>query len=376
MRVDPYPRVLHVIASLKVGGTERQLVQFIRRSSSPRSHFVALFDEAGALADQVPNAPFVFGHIKRDPLSVPSNLRSLRALRRLMRDIRVDLVHAHLSLSEVVAALAAPRRLPIVAARRGRNVEFEHRPWLRPVEGLAHYRADLMICNSRYLAEYTRRHDLCPPRIEVIYNAVDLEGFAPAPMPSSKEPTVAVVANMRPWKRHQDFLLAFRTVAAELPAARAVLVGDGAERESLVELAARLGIADRVDFVGEVPDPRPFVAASHVVALTSRHEGFPNALLEGMAMGRPVVATGVGGIPELVRDGVDGFLTPNEPQAIAQRMLDLLRNADVRERMGREARRRAEGFGWDRVVRETEALYREVLRRSSLAPASVHEGAG
>jgi glycosyltransferase involved in cell wall biosynthesis len=105
------------------------------------------------------------------------------------------------------------------------------------------------------------------------------------------------------------------------------------------------------------------VAAGHVVALTSDHEGFPNALLEAMAQGRPVVATRVGGIPELVRDGVDGHLASLDPADIAARLSTLLTNATRRKQMGRAARERAETFTWDRLVSETEDVYRVVLAR-------------
>lgn len=362
-----YPRVLHVIPSLRIGGTERQLVQLIRRSSRPERHQVALFDELGPLADQIPNPPVMFGPIGRDPRSYPANLRSVWKLRRIVRDLGVDLVHAHLGISEVLAALAVPRGIPIVASRRGRNRGFEERRWLRPVEGFGHRRTDVMICNSHFLAEHTRCSDLWPPPIEVIHNAVDVEAFAEAPMPAPDPPTVAVVANLSAHKGHPDFLHAFRSVVDALPTARAVLVGDGKERPRLAGLVSSLGLDDRVEFVGQVPDPRPHVARSHLVALTSLHEGFPNALLEAMAMGRPVVATGIGGIPELVRDGEDGYLTSRDPGELAERMLKLLQDEELRERMGRQARRRAEGFGWDRVVEETEALYARVGDRVAVA---------
>jgi glycosyltransferase involved in cell wall biosynthesis len=97
--------------------------------------------------------------------------------------------------------------------------------------------------------------------------------------------------------------------------------------------------------------------------MTSDHEGFPNALLEAMSQGRPVVATRVGGVPELVRDGEDGFLTSGDPVEIAARLRSLLTDRAMRERMARSARGRAGTFTWERAVRETEAVYREVLAR-------------
>ena len=358
------PRILHVIASLAIGGTERQLVQLIRRSSCPDRHLVAVFDEPGMLASGIPNPPILLGPIGRDVRRLVGNVRTALALRRLVRLRGVDLVHAHLGISEVLATIV-PRNIPVVASRRGRNVGFVDRRFLRLVEGIGHRRTDLLLCNSRYLAEYTKAKDLWPPPMEVIYNAVDLERFKPAPMPPEDSPTVVVVANLKHYKGQERFLRAFQAVVQKIPAARALLVGDGPARSEFEALVSELGIGAAVTFAGQVEDTRPYVERAHVAALTSSHEGFPNALLEAMAMGRPVVATRVGGIPELVRDGVDGLLTSFEPQDIATAIVKLLEDEDLRKQMGTEGRCRAERFDWERVVRETEAVYRKVLRLRS-----------
>jgi glycosyltransferase involved in cell wall biosynthesis len=367
--------VLHVIASLAIGGTERQLVEFINRSSRPQNHHVALFDELGSLAGLVPNPPIVVGQMRRDLRSAPANLRTVGALRRLIRQLGVDLVHAHLDLSAILAVLAAPRGVPIVLGRRGRNVGIAARPWLKPAEALGRRRVSLVLCNAHYLADQTRRRAWWPPPVEVIHNGIDLEAFAAAPMPPAEPPTAVVVANMQPYKGHEDFLRAFRAVADRNPSARAVLVGDGRERWRLEGLTTTLGLEAAVTFAGRVQDPRPFVSGSHLVALTSEHEGFPNALLEAMAMGRPVVATSVGGVPELVRNGVDGFLVANDPAEIADRMLRLLGDPSLLDQMGKAARTRAEAFGWDNVVERTEEAYARVLaQRPRKRTHLVHPG--
>ncbi|MEW6059684.1 MAG: glycosyltransferase [Actinomycetota bacterium] len=369
----PYPRVLHVIASLAVGGTEKQLVQLIRRSTCPQRHMVAVFDEPGPLADLVPNSPISIGRISRRAASVPSNLRTALTLRRLVAQQQVELVHAHLGIPEVLATVV-PRRVPVIASRRGRNVGFEAHRYLKLVEGIGHRRTDLLLCNSRYLAERTQGEDLWPPAMRIIYNAVDLKEFRPAPTPPPDPPTLTMVANLKRYKGQERFLQAFGLVLGQIPTARALLVGDGPDRARLERLARSLGIERGVTFVGQVMDPRPHIAQSHIVCLTSSHEGFPNALLEAMAMQRPVVATRVGGVPELVREGVDGLLTSPEPREIASAIMAMLRDRSLRARMGVEARHRAERFEWDRAVRETEAAYREVMRGSSpgATPANSH----
>jgi glycosyltransferase involved in cell wall biosynthesis len=363
MSSRPYPKVLHLIANLQIGGTEGQLVQFADRSREPSRHHVACFYSIGPLGDAFPTRPIWLGRIGRRPADVVGNVRVLGALRRTIVRGRFDLVHAHLGLSEVIAAIVTPRRIPIVASRRGRNRGFESNPVLKLVEAAGHRRVDVLICNSTYLAQLTRTEDRWPPPVRVIHNAVDLERFAPLPAPAEDRPSVVVVANLHAYKGHDRFLHVMSLVRDRLPGARATLVGDGVELPRLVELARRLGLSDSVTFAGAVPDPRPHLESAHVAALASETEGFPNALLEAMAMGRPVVARRVGGVPELVRDGEDGFLVGSEPGEMADRLVEILRDGELRKRMGRSARTRAESFTWDRVVLQTEGVYEEVLGR-------------
>jgi L-malate glycosyltransferase len=350
--------IVHVIPSLDVGGTERQLVEFIRRSSSPTSHLVACFDGLGPLAERLSDRAVLVGPVVRGPSAfAPSVLRTVTQLRRLIRDTRPSVVHAHLGAAEAVAALATPRGVPLVASRRGMNVGFEG-PVLRLVEGLAHRRVEAMVCNSRFLAETMKEHDRWPPPGTVIHNGVDATYFAPHPLPTT--PIVTLVANAHHYKRHDRFLSAFRLVLDSIPEASAFIVGR--MQPDVQRYANRLGLSDAVRSVGGVADVRPFIERCQCVVLASDHEGFPNALLEAMSMGRPVVATAVGGVPELVRDGIDGLLVPTDADALAKAMIRMLREDDLRDSMAIEARRRAEQFGWERVVRETEAVYATVQR--------------
>jgi glycosyltransferase involved in cell wall biosynthesis len=357
-----YPRVLHVIASLEVGGTEMQLVRFIERSGAPSRHVVAVFHDSGPLAERLPNPPVWLGALSRRPSRVFTNLRTAGRFREVVRAGGFDLVHAHLGLSELLTA-ATPRSVPVVASRRGPNLGFSTNSAYKLLEGLGHRRTDVLISNTRYWAEAAMRDDRWTPPTRVIHNAIDPEEFPTVPMPAGSVPRVAVIANHHPYKRIDLFLRAFRVLGESAPEARATLAGDGVERQRLERLAQELGLQERVIFAGEVPDSRPVVASSHVVALTSDVEGFPNALLEAMAQGRPVVATRVGGVPELVRHDEDGFLTGRDPSEIASRLLALLSDLSLRDRMARSASERARGFTWARAVRETEDVYRDVLSR-------------
>jgi glycosyltransferase involved in cell wall biosynthesis len=267
-------------------------------------------------------------------------------------------VHTHLSKAELLAAVSVPRHIPIVASRRGRNRQ-DDRAWFRLAESFSHRRVACMLCNSEALASFTLGHDPAPPPVVVIPNGVDLDRFATSPLPD--EPVVTVVANLRQVKRHDLFLRGLAIARRTRPDLRAVLVGDGPERSRIEHLAAELGQAGAVRLTGRVDDVRPHLRETRVVALTSEREGLPNAILEAMAMGRLVVATEVGGIPELVRHGREGFLVSEDPAGVADGLLQALDPDPRVGKMASAARARAESYAWPAVVRRMEDVYRRVI---------------
>lgn len=362
------PTILHLIGALDRGGTEHQLVEMIRRSSDPQRHLVLTWSGAGPLIDALPNPPIWSAPAVRTVSRPRAALVARRHIRRSIRSEGVDLIHAHLSDSEWMAVTSTPAGVPIVASRRGRAFGYDEQPWFRSAQGLAHRRLRLMITNSQELAAFTLRNDRAAPPVAVVPNGVDLDRFSVRPLPP--DPVVTVVANLIHYKRHDLFLRAFALLVRTIPGATAIVVGDGPERGSLTTLAASLGLSDRVEFVGRVPDVRPFIERARVVALTSDHEGLPNALLEAMAMGRPVVARAVGGIPELFSDGREGWLADGDPVSIADRLVQALITGPWAPGAAVAARRRAESFGWDRVVSRTEDLYRRVAAGERWTPGT------
>lgn len=163
-------------------------------------------------------------------------------------------------------------------------------------------------------------------------------------------------------KRFSDVIRAMVHVLQSYPTAKLLIVGGGKDEDILRGLAAELGLTDRVMFTGYQPDPRVYYAVMHVFALASAHEAFGLVLVEAMFMGLPVVATRVGGIPWVVKEGETGFLVePRAPQDLANRLVQLCADEGLRHTMGEKGRRRAKSeFSAERYVRDVAALYRSL----------------
>ncbi len=177
------------------------------------------------------------------------------------------------------------------------------------------------------------------------------------------EAVVGVVGRLVPVKAYDDFLRAAALVTKERPATRFLVIGDGPCAGALQELAHSLGIADRVVFTGFRRDVPALLPLLDVFVLSSLSEGLPLVLLEAMAAGRPVVSTAVGGVPEVIDNGVNGYLSvPQQPEELAGQILRVLGDPGLAHLLGENAQRRVqERFGIGRMVAATERLYRDLL---------------
>lgn len=305
----------------------------------------------------------------------PYEMALASKLADLTRRHQLDVLHAHYavphSLSAVLAREIVGRdKVRVVTTLHGTDVTLVGSdPAYRPIVEYALAKADAVTAVSGYLRDETRRVIRDDPRIRAIPNFVDSRVFHPGARGSMRdcvahrdEVVLVHVSNFRPVKRVDDVVRIFAAVRKQMKA-RLVLVGDGPERSTALQVAEQLGVADGCFFMGAVTDVAGVIAAGDAFLLPSAGESFGLAALEAMACGVPVVGALAGGLPEVVRDGIDGILEPvGATDAMGARLVELLSDSDKLCAAGEAARVRATTeFGTDAIVPLYEAIYREAL---------------
>jgi glycosyltransferase involved in cell wall biosynthesis len=272
-------------------------------------------------------------------------LQRIRWLRRWLAADGVAVVHAWLFIANAYAWAANwGARRPLVTSARNCKVQGR---LSRMVNRRAFRASRAIVVNSADVGAYVVRHYGAPrARIQVVPNAIDVQRFHPAAEPPGTAPALIVtVGRLVEQKNHALFLEAAARLASEFAQVRFVIVGDGPLRSALAERARALGVADRVTFAGERHDVEAILRGAALFWLTSRWEGMPNVLLEAMASGVPPIATDVGGVRELVRSGVDGFVVAaGDAAGFVEHSRALLQDSALRRACRSAARARAEEF--------------------------------
>lgn len=389
--------VLHLITELSTGGAQLALYRLLsgldREAFAPR--VACLYNGNGEVAQRIRALGIPVTDLG---MAAKWRLDAFARLYRLLRREKPLILHTwmfHANIpGRVVGRLAG---VPILISSE-RTMEMESRPrlWLNRLTAPL---ADRVICVSQRVAEFAiQTIGLPPARLVVIPNGIPMSQFTNLPTPSQARAAlglplqatlIGTVSRAHPVKGLEVLLEAFAQrlhsptdtqrstdtqringvggayirSAGENPLADLLIAGDGPELTALQALALRLGLEERVTFLGQRSDIPLILAALDLFVLPSRHEGMPNAVLEAMAAGLPVVATAVGGTPEVVVDGITGLLVPpHDPLSLANALSRLLDDAELRGRMGAAGRQRVQkDFSQTEMVRKTERLYREVM---------------
>jgi N-acetyl-alpha-D-glucosaminyl L-malate synthase BshA len=279
---------------------------------------------------------------------------------------RLDLLHVHYAVPHATAAYIARDsccpEIKVITTLHGTDVYLVGtHPSYKPIVEFSMAQCDGLTAVSRFLKEATLENFNVTKEIKVIYNFVDPERFCRREE-REKERIICHISNFRPVKRVMDTVRTFALISREIDS-KLYMVGDGPEREPAEELARKLGVAERVIFWGNVTDVAEVLGKADLFLLPSEQESFGLAALEALSCEVPVVATRVGGLPEVVREGVDGYLVDvGDIKAMAERGAELLSDDALRERMGQQARRRVlEEFTPERIVPQYVDYYQEVL---------------
>jgi sugar transferase (PEP-CTERM/EpsH1 system associated) len=365
-------RILHLITELNTGGAQKALARLL--SHLDRQRFVpsvaCLYNGDEAVAREIR----AMG-IRVTDLDMPARYRwdAFWRLYHLLRRERPTILHTWMFHANIPGrTLGHLAGVPIVVSSE--RTMGQESGWRYALNRLTHPLADRITCVSEQVADFVvQRMGVPPEKTIVIPNGLELEDFDSLPTSEearsalnlpSDEALIGTVTRLNQVKR-VDVLL---EASARLQRAHTVIVGDGPERTRLEAMAHRLGLAARVHFVGQQLDVRPWLAALDAFVLSSDWEGMSNALLEAMAAGLPVVATAVGGTPEVVVEDVTGFLVPSgDPVALAEAITRLLRDLGSRRAMGVAGRARVERhFSIAEMVRRTEELYSRLLEQKGI----------
>ena len=353
-------RVLFLMEDLCYGGTQRQTLELARRLDRSRFTPVMLTLTGPTDLDKAAHeAGIELHHMGQGrkvwPLFFVALCWRLRAL-------RPDVIVPCTALPNIwgriwgrLAWLGSRDNAPLVVGtcRGGGGPKRQHERWLWRL-------TDHMICNSEALREILQGFGVPKAQLSYIPNGVDTEFFAPAgAAPSARAPEILCVARLAGDKDHMTLLRAFELVLQTHPTARLRIVGDGPEEANLRAWARENPAGSNVDFIAGGLDMRAHYAGARVFALSSVREGQPNVILEAMACGLPVCATAVGGIPRLVEDGVNGFLSPaGDAAAMAKNCCKLLADGALCDTLGQAGRTRVEkDFSFTAMVEAHQGIF-------------------
>jgi glycosyltransferase involved in cell wall biosynthesis len=372
------PNVLFVIDSFEQGGSERQALQLLRQlHQTGECHLnLACLQDRGSLRAEAEQLNL--GEIHEYPLTSFYNLNFAEQVRRLvgyLKEKHIDVVHAHCFYTNIFGMTAA--FLAGVPARITSKGETGLRtPMQKLAERMSFRLAHRVIANCLVVQNQLIREGVNPGRVIQHYNGLDLERLkvdggltrmaarAMFGLPQDNRRLVTIVANLRnPVKDYPMFLRAAARVCAVVPDAAFVIAGEGELMPRLQQMATELEIADEVHFVGRCDDVASLLFASNLGVLSSKSEGFANAILEYMAAGLPVVATDVGGVREAVIEGETGYIVPSgNDKEMAERIIQVLADDETARVMGARGKTlAAEKFSSDLHLQNTLELYDELL---------------
>lgn len=360
-------RVLLLTDEATIGGGQRHILA-LARGLSPRNYTVAVACPAqGYLTDELHR--FSLEHIA---LSLPERPNPVALYRtwRVMKEYAPDVLHTHGGTAGFYGRLAASLMPSVRVVHTYHGIHYLHqRRSLRTalytsIDRYLLRRTHAIICVARADLDDGRKAGVVEPRIaSVITNGIDPKEFRTRRRARKNGSVIGTIGRLHVQKGQAVLLEAMRMILKEHPEASLRIVGDGDLMAPLKKKAAELGVATKVSFAGARTDTAEQLAGMDVFVLPSLWEGFPIVLLEAMAAEKPIVASRIGGVTEIVEDGVDALLVEREDApALASAVLRILQVDSLRKALGRRAGEKVRTrFTAERMVRETEEVYRRIV---------------
>ncbi len=380
-------KIIYVIGSLQLGGAERQLVELATRLDRTRFEVeICCIAQGGPLVEYVEEHAIkvrIFNFYLRlgkyNPLSYVHLVREFWRIFRYFAQSRPVIIHAYLYTAYVVGVMCGRlARVPVtIASRRSLGYFKDNNPLKQHIENIINIFTHHVLVNSEAVKrDVLKREKIKPDKISLIYNGVDVERFLQEK--GEREAvrrelgipehclSVGVVANLIHYKGHKELVEAARILKHRFGDVRLVFVGrDSGIKGELEELIRSYTIEDIIIFTSDRKDIPRLIQGFDIMCLASHEEGFSNVILESMASGKPVVATDVGGNPEAVVDGETGIIvSPRDPESLAEGLLKLLKDPELRQRMGQNGLKRVrEHFSIEQLIANMENFYLSILKK-------------
>jgi len=370
-------RVLFLLDSFMIGGTETQAVELARRLDPGRFQItIACLRKEGPLLERLAGTPVRIVKVEiGGGIDSPSGMMGVLKLGRYMRWERFEIVHAHDLWSNMVGMAAATvARVPIkITSQRDLSHDAWYGTYRRSILRFLQGRSSAVLTNAKAICQGLIEDGLPDGKLCVVYNGVDIDRFRSVKAnrewlfpESAGRKLIVLVGNMNSdVKGHPVLIRAAAEVANVHPEAQFVLVGDGPKRHDYEAMVGASGLQQHFLFLGRRTDVPDILASCDIAVLPSLAEGLPNAVLEYLASGLPVVATALGGNLEVVQDGDTGLLIPpNDPSALASALIRFLCDPAFAATVAKSGQEHVQTkFTFERLVGEVDQLYTQLLRR-------------
>jgi glycosyltransferase involved in cell wall biosynthesis len=375
-------RLFYLITGTSVGGAEKAVLDLSTSLDKTRYEItVGSLKDKGLIGEQLEKGDIEvvsFGLQEGSGLAgFLSSLFIILKVARVLKRKKADIIHTFLFRANLIGRISAQFAGKPIVISSLRTMEEEKKYQLF-LERITSFMVDKYIAVSERVKEHAIRNSKIPPdKIITIYNGVRPWGDRTAVDPGAmrralgiapSDRVVMVIGRLRKEKGHSFLIDGINEVRKRIPEVKLIIAGDGEEEEKLKAQVKRLSLSDTVVFAGLRRDIPELLTIAELVVLPSLWEGMPNCLLEAMNTGKPVVATTVGGIPEVVQNGETGILVPpRDSHALTEAIMRIFSQREEAHAMGMKGRKRVEQlFPLKKTLEATEVVYQEMLNREVL----------